>query len=103
MMSRRPPVRRVLPNSDPIPGGGSVNDSIANERWAVGTLVAKNVGGSDTNLRLVIGYKPDGRCMTVAVSPPWVSDVSGEIYVNRPEDLHRVESPWADPYVLSHC
>jgi hypothetical protein len=39
--------------------------------WPVGTLVAeKGAERSPHGLRVVVGHKPDGRCMTTYVSPP---------------------------------
>ncbi|RMG11529.1 MAG: hypothetical protein D6731_15450 [Planctomycetota bacterium] len=62
--------------------------------WPVGTLVAeKGVEDSALGLRVVVGHKPDGRCMTAWVDPPpWVSDTErGRILVGNESLLEPVD------------
>lgn len=60
--------------------------------WPVGTLVQERSPDAFERLRMVVGYKPDGRCMTVSVrKPPWEKGDTGKIRVDcvdrfRPAD-----------------
>ncbi len=66
---------------------------VAVQPWAVGTVVADVE--TDSCRRIVLGYKPDGRCMTAYVRPPWDMDIGGEIFVDRTERFHEVSLGWA--------
>lgn len=59
-------------------------------RWPIGTLVVER-GAEDAPhaVRTVIGYKPDGRCMTTYVNPPpWLTPAERRrIFVG---DAHRL-------------
>lgn len=60
------------------------------KRWQPGTLVEqRRLEEAPYSVRMVVGYKPDGRCMTVYTEPPpWMTDVERtRIYVNTVGEL----------------
>lgn len=70
----------------------------AGQPWPVGTLVVDASENDDPGpfaVRMVIGYKEDGRCMTVLASPPpWMrAPHEGAIYVDPVEQLRPVGTP----------
>jgi len=64
--------------------------------WPIGTTVVERSGERETR-RMVIGYKPDGRCMTVYLAPlPWMSRrVVPRIYI-LPEPPYLATAPARD-------
>ena len=59
--------------------------------FKVGSIVV-HVGGGPP--RMVLGYKPDGRCMTAYLTaPPWMQrSLSMRVLVDDPTDLRPLES-----------
>lgn len=58
--------------------------------WPIGAMVVDREGGPP---RMVLGYKPDGRCMTAYITqPPWMQRSTGlRILIDDPEDLRTWE------------
>ena len=67
--------------------------------WPVGAIVVHQGGGPP---RMVLGYKPDGRCMSAYISaPPWMQrSLSLRVLIDDARDLRAVD-PKRDPVELS--
>jgi hypothetical protein len=64
-------------------------------RWPVGTLVVDSEEEVDVYaVRVVVGYKPDGRCVTVGMQdPPWLVKLPQERFCVEEITRYRCLAP----------